>query len=341
MNAPSDHWLAQGLARALGPELEASAGAAALADLDFEVAEAGSGRWPRRVALLIGYAALLRLFLCHANAWRPLMRRVLTVLVLGLIGCGWMFEMLRVTNSGPLHLLPFVGMLVLVPLVLRAWDGGQSYLGAMVNASIIALMMETTWIASARAGTPALPWLVVLRLTIGVLAFVLLFGAVAGAIAWKPAAGREPVIRKALRHAGTAAALFVPCYIANHLVFFQATRPIRDWQLPAFAIDMALIFAVVVLVVHLPLMRLLSRLGPRLTSPLVLAAVGALLFPVPLFLLPALQHQLPWVLQFYADNPARLLNVALPYLLAGAAVGVLTARHAPGVHAAASDARAD
>ena len=325
MTAPSDHWLAQRLVRALAPDLQSTAGTAALADLDFEVSAADHAA-ARARARLAGHAALLRLFICHGLSWRPLMRRALLVLALGLLGSGWVFVMLMVSNNGRVHLLPYLGMLVIAPLLLSFWDPNRSYRSTMLSCSAIGLLMTATQAAWARSGKPPLSWLAALLLASVAVLVVIGFSALAAAVACRATSARGQTWRSAVIQAAVGAGFFIPAYVLNYLVFFQNGRRFDGWPLIPMAGYLGLTFGIVALLVHVPLMRVVRRLGHARFSRFVLPALGVALFPVPLLLPTALQHQTPLLAAWrhFVGDPTLVMTVSLPYVIAGAVVGILS-----------------
>lgn len=81
-------------------------------------------------------------------------------------------------------------------------------------------------------------------------------------------------------------------------------------------------FAAVSIVVYLPLLLSVKRL---IKVRPALALVGAMLFPIPLLVLPWLQGRFGSMWTYWIQNPSIFLWGSLPYVVAGAMLGWLLA----------------
>jgi hypothetical protein len=92
----------------------------------------------------------------------------------------------------------------------------------------------------------------------------------------------------------------------------------------SWAVFLGFLFVVVSTGIYLPILTSTRRVLPR-RSRVPLAILGASLFPVPMLAFPLLRGGLEAAAQMLSRDPIALLFVALPYVLAGALLGWLTA----------------
>jgi hypothetical protein len=327
MNLPGDHLIA--FARwFLDEDAVSSSVEPTLADLQFEFQRADGHVGRQQLVRLRGCAAIVRLLLWHGLIWRSPMRRVLTVLVLGLLGSALSIEILSLAPGGPAGLSAFFIMAVLTPIALRVLHPASSYRHAFVSCLSVGLMMSAAslgWLLPQSAARGGLPWYAY------VLSFLFLAGCVAAASALAAAAASKPMRESAahqrMARVAVGAVVFAACYAFNSLWAAGLPPPMgRVIALLSWVSFLAFLFAAVSIVVYLPVLLGAQRVvSARLRRP-VLTMLGALLFPVPLLALPFLQGKLDSTLRFLAGDPGTLMFVSLPYVLSGAVLGWLLAQ---------------
>ena len=256
------------------------------------------------------------------------MRRLITVLVLGIVGSVLLLEILSVSSPGPAGFASFFLMAVLAPMVLRVLNPDTSYRQMFVNCISIALMMATVlfgWTAAVD-DHPALPWHAYVTVCVLLIA-VALGSALAAARASQLGAVGAAVYRRRILNVIASGATFAACYVAlwnaHPVPAYVTLNTVR------FAIFLGFFFAAVAVTVHLPvLLAAQRRIGASSTRP-PLALLGALLFPIPLLGFQLFQGHLISSSRFLAAHPGTLALVALPYVIAGAVLGWLLAERRP------------
>jgi hypothetical protein len=299
-----------------------------LADLQFEFQRADGHVGRQQLVLLRGYVAIVRLLLWHGLIWRSPMRRLLTVLVLGLLGSALLGEILSLAPGGPAGLSAFFIMAVLTPIVLRILHPGGSYRHSFVSCLSVGLMMSAVllgWVfANAALRTPP-PWYAYVLSSLFTAGCVAAASALAASVASRPMP--ESTVRRRMVRVAVSAIVFAACYAINYL--WAAILPLptaRILGLFGWVSFLAFLFAAVSIVVYLPVLLGVQRVVSVPLRRTVLTMLGALLFPVPLLVLPFLQGRLDSTLRFLAGDPGALMFVCLPYVLAGAVLGWLLAQ---------------
>ena len=327
MNLPGDRLLALAK-RFLDEDAVSSSVEPTLADLQFESQRADGRAGRRLLALLRGYAAIVRLLLWHGLIWRSPMRRLLTVLVLGGIGSALLIEILSLAPGGPAGLSAFFIMAVLTPIVLRILHPGSSYRHAFVSCLSVGLMMSAVllgWVFPDAAVRTTYPWYGYVLSSLFMAGCVAAASALAAAVASRPMP--ESTVRQRMVRVAVSAVVFAACYAFN--ILWAAIHPLSMAKfvgLFGWVCFLAFLFAAVSIVVYLPVLLGAQRVVPVPLRRTVLTMLGALLFPVPLLALPFLQGRLDSTLRFLAGDPGALMFVCLPYVLAGAVLGWLLAQ---------------
>lgn len=295
-----------------------------IADLQYEVGQAGADARRRRRAHVQGYVALGKILIV-GGVWRRWpMRRALAVLVLGAAGAAsliypvWPF----MAGNGPTLLLPFFAMAVIAPFLLRQLGLGRTYAQLFAACACVGMIMATAVIARtlmAQFGS-LIGWQVFVAPLVFLSVFVAFGSAISAAVAWKPPAGADPGYRRVLVTLAVGYAVFAAADAGREWHYWFTPRPgpsavLRDISLVAFR---ALLFAMAASVVHVPVSLIARRVLPG-RVPLVV--INSLLFPVPLFGIPYLAGH-PEVWRYFIQDPlfAQALQ-ALPYAAAGAALG--------------------
>lgn len=326
MNLPGT-WLLARSVRFLDQDVVESAVVPTLADLQYEALGAGDSAWRRWLALARGYGAIVRLLFWHGLIWRSPMRCLLTVLVLGGVGSALLMEAMSVVSSGPAGISAFFLMAVLTPIVLRFLNAGTSYRQMFVNCMGVGTIMATVyfgWVVLMDIPSH-LPWYGYFLSYLFVTGCVALGSALAASAAWKPSPGDEPVYRRRMLQIVTGSATFAACYSVIALWFAYARGPHRVFDTLSWAAFLGFFFAAVSAAVYLPVLLGARRVVRDPRARLLLAILGAVLFPILLLGFPLLQGRLGSTWLFLLGNPGTLVLVSMPYVLAGATLGWLVA----------------
>lgn len=325
MNLPGT-WLLALSRRHLDEKVVESIVVPTIADLQHEALDAGDHVLARGLALVRGYAAILRLLFWHGLVWRSPMRRLVSVLVLGGAGAALVIflDSIMETRVG-LGALFLVGMLASVAW--RVLNLGGSYRRIFVSclsAGVIVATALCVWLALPHNRLPH-SWLAYVEFFASLVGSVGLASALIAAVASRSAEGNAPAYQYRLRLVAVAAAAFAACFIVRTLIGGPQARPF--WLavvMPTYAAFVAFFFALFAFAVYLPVMIGARRVLPRLGARLPLAAIGAALFPIPLLGIPLLQPPpSPW--HFALPPPGMLLWMSFPYVIAGAVLGWLLA----------------
>ncbi len=326
MNLPGT-WLLALLARHLDEKTVESILVPTFADLQHETLRAGTNVPRRWVALVRGYAAIVRLLFGHGLLWRSQMRRLIGVLVLGGVGAALVvfldFAADTRVGLGALFLVVMVSS-----VVLRVSNAGCSYRRVFVSclgAGMIVATALCVWLVLPYNRLPHSRYAYAVFF-VSLMGSVGLGSALIAAVASKPTAGTEPVYQRRLRHVAIAAAAFAACFVVRTILGGAQARAF--WNvviMPTYAAFVTFFFAAFAIAVYLPVMIGARRALPRLATRLPLAIIGAVLFPIPLLGIPLLQPDSPWPWHFYLPSPGVLLWMSFPYVVAGAVLGWLLA----------------
>ncbi len=324
MTLPGD-WLHGIAVRYLDPVTVDRFIAPAVADLQYEVATAGPDGWNRWVVRCRGDAAVLCLVV-HCLLWRMPVRGLIAVFLLGSIGGALAIIMASSTSIGPAPLLAFLVMAVATVAVLRFMRLGQNYRQAFLNCGGVGLIMGLTlagWFVF--VGNPSnRPWFLYARSLSFLAACVGLGSALVAAVAWKPAAEAEPIFRLRCIQVLSGCAVFG---LAYSLIGFLSASPARLLLVLSWTAFLACFFAAVSLTLYLPVLLTVRRF---IHHRLLIAMMGAVLFPIPMMGLPFLQGRLTsHVSVWFRSPPQTFLLAALPYALGGAVLGWLLSRRQP------------
>jgi hypothetical protein len=299
------------------------------ADLQHETLRAGTDVPRRWVALVHGYAAVVRLLFWHGLLWRSPMRRLISVLVLGGVGAALVVLIAFSTgdSDGRAGLGATFAVAMLAAVVFRFLKVGGSFRQVFVNCFSVGIIVGAAllaWLVALESLSPR-SWYSYVFDCLLLTGWVALGSAMAAAVAWQPAPGAEPASRRRLLHVAVASASFVAGFVVRTLLSGAGRSYI--WAIPnavIFGAYVAFFFAAFALAVYLPVMAGARRALPRLDSRVSLAVIGAALFPIPLLGIPLLQPHpaFPWS---YLQQPALMLWTSVPYVLAGAVLGWLVA----------------
>ena len=226
-----------------------------LADMQHEVLAAITQPLQRASALVPGYGSILRLLVLDGLIWRFLMRRLITVLLLGALGSALLFAVARVAR-GPELIAAFLLMAVLTPIVLRLRQRPGSSLEAFITCASIGLIMGTTlwiWTLIDSGNLGRLPWYACVLTSAGLTGCVGFGSALAAAAAWHPAEGS--IVRRRMLQVLGAAATFVVCYLT---VYASGSRNALN---PAgWAAFLGFFFAAVSTATYLPVLLSIRKL---------------------------------------------------------------------------------
>ncbi len=293
-----------------------------VADLQYEVFEAGSHHGRRLVALCRGYFAVVCL-VGYCLIRRLSMRRLLSVLLLGSAGGALAITIDLSTRIGPAPMIAFLATAVTSVAVLLFMRLNLSYTQAFFNCMSIGLIMVLTFFGWAiiRNDTTHLPWygypLVLSFLT----ACVGLGSALAAAVIWNPPVETQPIFRVRCIQILTGCTVFAGADILIVLLRGESTNLFSALSWAAFSI---LFFAAVSSILYLPALLAVRRV---IRYRLPIALTGAILFPIPLMGIPFLQGRgLSYAKTFLQLPVWEFLAVALPYLLGGIVLGWLLAK---------------
>jgi len=315
-------WLVQISARFLDRAAVESLVAPTIADLQYEVSEAGSDGWRLRLAQLRGYIAVARLVFATSVFWRSPMRRLLTVLSLGWVGAALFYLLIiRHTSGGPSRLTPFLLMAIATPVVLRQMNLASTFRAAFTNCLGVGLIMGTAlyswviWDVSA-SGSKPLPWYALVLSYAFLLACIAVGSALAAAAASKAPANANR-LQRTLRHVAAGCLAYA---LFDGVVRLWSGFPVISAL--GWAFFLAFYFGCVCLLVHVPILVGARHLMPQRVS---LTLIGALLCPIPLLAFPALQGRPLTLWTYWLQHPTSLVWGALPYLVGGAVLGWLVA----------------
>jgi hypothetical protein len=297
-----------------------------VADLQYEVRQAGGNQWRRGLARIRGYSALGRVVAVHCTRGRSPMRRLLAILLFGSAGAASLVAAQSATTIGPVQVSPYFVAAIAVPIVFRVLELGRNYRQMFVNCVAVGIIMAMTqygWLMLVypRPSIPVYVHLLTVPLLLGCVAFV---SAIAAAVAWKPPTADEPAFRRILICLAAGCAAFVITYSGIGLWFAKdATRLASVLSWAAF---LGFFFAAVSGGVHLPI---LLGARQRLTGRASLALVGAMLFPVPMLGFAFLQGRLASTWAYWLREPTALIANILPFAVAGAVLGWVIAARPP------------
>ena len=320
-------WLLALMARHLDEKTVESILVPTFADLQHETLRAGTSVPRRSVALVRGYAAIVRLLVWDGLLWRSPMRRLISVLVLGGVGAALVFS-----TNGMSEIRAGLGAVLLAVIaasaVFRVLKLGRSYRQVFLNCLGVGMIAGTSllaWIVVVESLTPK-PWYSYALLYLFIIGWIGLASALAAALAWTPAPGAEPVHRRRLVPVVAASGTFAGCMIARSFVDGWRPYNISNFMsLASYVAFVSFFFAAFALAVYLPVMVVAGRVAPRLAARLPLAVLGGLLFPVPFLGIPLLQGSAYNVGRLGLYNPLTLLWWSSSYILAGAVMGWLLA----------------
>jgi hypothetical protein len=300
-----------------------------VADLQHETLRAGTSVPRRALALVRGYAAILRLLFWHGLLWRSPMRRLISVLVLGGVGAAFAVLLAYLTgdSDGRAGLGATFLVAMLASVVFRVLKVGGSIRQVFVNCFSVGIIVGAalfSWLVALESLSPR-PWYSYAFDCLVLTGWVALGSAMAAAVAWKPAPGADSVSRRRILHVAVASASFVAGFVIRNLSLGVGRTFI--WAIPSMlsvGAYVAFFFALFAFAVYLPVMAGARRALPRLSGKIPLAVIGAALFPLPLFGIPLLQPHpaFPWS---YLQSPVLMLWTSVPYVLAGAVLGWLLA----------------
>jgi hypothetical protein len=231
--------------------------------------------------------------------------------------------MFSVTTSGPAQITPFFLMAVLAPLVLRYVNAESSRremfgscmgVGTLMSVGILgrfALVRHEPWSAYA----PGLLFL---------LGCVAVASAMIAIVAATPAAADTRGHRGKLLNVIASAATFGVCFSLMSALRLHPVGGMGVLNTVSWAVFLGFLFVLVSTGLYLPILTSTRRVLPR-RSRVLLAILGASLFPIPMLAFPLLRGGLEAAARVLSRDPVALLSVALPYVLAGAMLGWLTA----------------
>lgn len=313
------------LARCVDANLLESVVAPTIADLQFEVQSTGNP-WPRRLAHVRGYVAIVRLLLWHGLIWRSPMRALLAVVVLGVVGATLLVEMLSVTTLGPAQVSPFFLMAVLAPAVMRFVVGVNTRRKMFVSCVGVGTVMSVLflgWFAIIKNPSHA-PWYAYFP------GLVFLVGCAALAsvlIAIVTVSPDTPDRRNVQGRMTDVIASTVTFALGYSVIGFLRNHSLRGFGIlstVSWAVFLGFFFVLISVVVYLPVLVSSRRFFDQ-RSRVPSAVVGAFLFPVPMLAFPLLQGRLEAVGRLLLHDPVALISAAFPYVLAGATLGWLIA----------------
>jgi hypothetical protein len=290
-----------------------------IADLQYEVACSGHDAWRSAAARLRGYAAVARLVMVNSVVWRSPMRRLFSVVTLGLIGAVLFYLPLPAGSTGPARLIPFLLMALATPLVLRQLNLATSFrqtfntcfaAGAIMGGSFLALELGRASLSRTRP----LPWPV---LAFGVCFLTLCVAGGSALVAAVAVSGRSGSIHRVFRRIAAGASIYALFDVALRLYSGANVERAVGW-----AFFLALYFGCFSLAIHVPILTGIRRL---VVNPLASTLVGALLCPLPLMLFPILQGRFAASWDSWLLNPSSFVFGAIPFLVGGAVLGWLTA----------------
>lgn len=321
---PPGGWLYTIAEQHLDAESVHSLIAPTIADLQYELAEAGPHWLSRTAALCRGYVAVVRL-VTHSQ-WKPPMRNLLVVLLLGAVGAVSAITVASSTRVGPAPLAAVLIVAAISVAVLRFMRLNLTYRQAFLNSvgiGLLTLVPFTAWTVR-EAGTVGIPWYAY-PLVLGFIVFCVGSGsALAAAVAWEPPVGRRPVLRTISIQILTGCGVFAVAHFVIGFLWAGGANlaAVLGWTAFRF-----FFFAAVASVLYVPIILVVGRL---IRVRLPMAVVGAALFPIPLLGLPFLQGRGSSYARWLSGLSALEFVVnALPYVLAGAALGWLLATRRP------------
>jgi hypothetical protein len=295
----------------------------AIADLQYEVAEAGSQPRRRSLALCRGYMAVMYL-VGYCLVRRLSMRRFLTVFLLGSTG-GALAITRPSSMRGDPAMIVFLATAIMSVAVLRFMRLGPSYKQAFLNCMGVGIIMAFAFFGWTIVMTPSahLPWYAYVLILSFLIACVSLGSALAAAVVWNPPIETQPIFRLRCIQILTGCTVFAGADILSVMLRHGGANLFRELSWAAFEI---LFFVAVSSIIYLPVLLAARRI---IQYRLPIAMIGAIMFPIPLMGIPFLQGRGPWYARILLQLPVwEFIAMALPYLLCGVVLGwLLGKRH--------------
>jgi hypothetical protein len=316
------NWLCRVAARYLDPATIQALIEPTVADLQYEVTEAGSHPGRRALALYRGYVSGMYL-VGYCLIRRLSMRSLLAVFLLGSAGGALAITIASSTRIGPASMIAFLATAVTSVAVLRFMRLGPSYKQAFLNCMGIGLIMTFAFFGWIIVMTPGAhpPWYAYALILGFLTACVGLGSALAAAVVWNPRIDTQPIFRLRCIQILTGCTVFAGADILIVLLRGGHAHLLSELSWAAFSV---LFFTAVSSILYLPALLAARRV---IHYRLPVAMIGALLFPIPLMGIPFLQGRGRSYARMLFQLPGwEILAVALPYLLGGVVLGWLLAK---------------
>jgi hypothetical protein len=316
------NWLYRVAARNLDPATIQALIEPTVADLQYEVAEAGTHPLRRSLALYRGNIAVMYL-VGYCLARRLSMRRFLAVFLLGSAGGALAITIASSTRIGPAAMIAFLVIPVTSVAVLRFMRLGPNYKQAFLNCMGVGIIMCVSFFGWVIVMTPNthVPWYAYVLILSFLSACIVLGSTLAAAVVWNPPVETQPIFRLRCIQILTGCTVFAGADILIVLLRSGGANLFPELSWAAFSI---LFFTAVSSTIYLPALLAARRI---IHYRLPVAMIGAILFPIPLMGIPFLQGRGPWYARIMLQLPVReLLAMALPYLLGGVVLGWLLAK---------------
>jgi hypothetical protein len=294
-----------------------------IADMQYEVAEAGSHPGRRSLAMCRGYIAVMYL-VGYCLARRLSMRRLFVVFLLGSAGGA-----LAITHPSSMRgdpaMIAFLATAIISVIVLRFMRLGPNYKQAFLNCIGVGIIMCFSFFGWTIAMTPRvhIPWYAYVLILSFLTACICLGSALAAAVVWTPPVETQPIFRLRCIQILTGCTVFAGADILIVLFRSGGANLFHALSWAAFSI---LFFVAVTSILYLPIILAARRI---IQYRLPVAMIGAILFPIPLMGIEFLQGRGPWYARILLQLPVwDFMVVALPYLLGGVVLGwLLGKRH--------------
>jgi hypothetical protein len=252
------------------------------------------------------------------------MDRLLATLLLGAAGSGLLVTAFSHTNKGPIQIAPFFLLAVVTPLVLRAFRLGGSYRQMFAGCAGVGIMMAVTayvWVVlDPHSAALRIPLIGHLWRLVVLFALVLFGSALAAKLAWKTFTPTRAVSGQVMAALLAGYGAFAVVSFIRGLWYSYARA---DWFLvnASFSVLEAFYFAVLSVVLIIPLLIVGRR---RLPRPAPLAILAAVLFPLPLvaeLFLWRGSREVAALWNLLASSPAGFAARTLPWLVAAGVLG--------------------
>jgi hypothetical protein len=278
-----------------------------IADLQYEVLEAGPHRLRRWTARCRGYGALLRALLLHRVSNGIPIQSAASILVIGIAG-GALYGWTRGTVKDPriiqsALLLPMCA----APIALRLGGSGMSYRRTFAGLVAVGLLM---WMVSGGFVQTSFRslWMNRAAATSFNLAVVATLSALGAAAVWAPPSGTVPMVRRIVLGVLASAVVTTSTYFAG--VWLSGGQPEHAWivTLPFYAA----MFAVPIALTSLPLLLVAHR---WIRTHVGLALFGGVLSPVAMMVVLYLDlGSASAVINCLRDMPATSALMTLPFV---------------------------